>query len=34
MCIVVCVELLLLLSYCGRGTRHVLVAVGAEVLLL
>ena len=34
MCIVVWVELLLLLSYCRRATRHVLVVVGAEVLLL
>jgi len=33
-CIVVWVELLLLLSYCRRGTRHVLVIVCAEVLML
>ena len=35
MCVVVCVELLLLLlSYCRRGTGHVWVGVGAELLLL
>jgi hypothetical protein len=28
------VELLLLLSYCRRGTMHACVVVGAELLLL
>jgi len=32
--IVVCVELLLLLSYCRCGIRHVWVVVGAEMLLM
>jgi len=33
-CVVVRVELMLLLSYCRRGTRHAWVAVCAELLLL
>ena len=34
MCVVICVELLSLRSYCRRGTKHAFILAGVELLLV